>query len=117
MNDTVGAMLEFARGPLFRITFALLVLGLIRLVGLTVYGAVRTYVLAGDKRLLWPIIRQRTLWTLLPFSRWHRTRPVYSLISVIFHVGLIIVPIFLFAHVYLWEQGLGISWPVLPPVQ
>jgi hypothetical protein len=113
---TVEQVLELARGPLFRFTFVLMVLGLARLVGLTVYNAVRTYARAGDKRLLWPLIRQRTLWALLPFLRLHRTRTVYGFISVIFHVGLISVPIFLFAHVYLWRLGLGISWPALPPV-
>jgi nitrate reductase gamma subunit len=89
---------------------------LVRLVGLTIYGAFRTYALAGDKRLLWPIIRERTLWALFPFLRLHRTRAVYGVISVVFHLGLIIVPIVLFAHVILWKQGLGVSWPALPPV-
>ena len=116
VNGKVESMLEFARGPLFRFSFALMVLGLGRLVGLTVYGAIRTYVLAGDKRLLWPIIRQRTLWVLFPFSRLRRTRAVYSVISFAFHVGLIIVAIFLFVHVHLWERGIGIAWPVLPPL-
>ena len=116
MNETVESMLEFARGPLFRFTFALMVLGLVRLVSLTLYGIVRTYALAGDKRLLWPVIRQRTLWTLFPFSRLLRTRSAYSILSFAFHIGLIIVPIFLFAHVHLWQQGIGISWPALPPL-
>ncbi|MBN1341353.1 MAG: hypothetical protein JXQ73_01670 [Phycisphaerae bacterium] len=114
MNETVTSMLEFARGPLFRFTFALMILGLLRLVGLTVFRAVYAYAMAGDKRLLWPIIRERTIWWLFPFARFKRTRTAYSIISFVFHVGLIIVPIFLFAHVYLWERGLGISWWTLP---
>jgi nitrate reductase gamma subunit len=113
---TVQQMLELARGPLFRITFVLMVLGLVRLVGLTLYGVLRTYALAGDKRLLWPIIRQRTFWALFPLPRLRRTRTVYGVISVVFHVGLIVVPIFLFAHVLLWRRGLGIAWPALPPL-
>lgn len=116
MNETVESMLTFARGPLFRFTFALMVLGLVRLVLLTVYRAAYTYMRAGDMRLLWPVIRQRTLWWLFPFGRFKRTRAVYSIISFVFHVGLIIVPIFLFAHVYLWKRGIGISWPALPPL-
>ena len=115
MNETVGSMLEFARGPLFRFTFALMVLGLVRLVGLTVYGVVRTYMAAGDKRLLWHIIRQRTLWALFPFARLRRTRAAYSIVSFVFHAGLIVVPVFLFAHVHLWGQAIGITWPTLPP--
>ena len=116
MIATVESMLELARGPLFRLTFALLVLGLARLVGLTIYGAIRAYALAGDNRLSWRIIGQRTLWALLPFLRLHRTRSTFGVISVVFHVGLLIVPIFLFAHVLLWQQGLGVSWPALPPM-
>jgi nitrate reductase gamma subunit len=116
VNDTVQGMLEFARGPLFRITFALMVLGLARLVGLTIYGAIRTYMAAGDKRLLWPVIRQRTWWILFPFARRRRPRGTYTVISVVFHVGLIIVPIFLFAHIHLWGQAFGITWPALPPL-
>lgn len=114
MSETVEHMLEFARGPLFRFTFALMVFGLVRLVGLTIYGAIRAHALAGDQRLPWSLIRQRTLWVLFPFSRLTRTRAFYSIISLVFHVGLIVVPIFLYAHVRLWERGLGIAWPVLP---
>jgi nitrate reductase gamma subunit len=40
----------------------------------------------------------------------------YSLVSLLFHVGLLLVPIFLAGHVLLWERGLGISWPTLPAV-
>ncbi len=114
MNETVESILEFARGPLFRFTFAVLVFGLARLVLLTVYGIVRTYLLAGDKHLLWPIIRQRTWWTLFPFSRLSRARSGYSILSFVFHVGLMVVPLFLYAHIHLWQRGLGISWPALP---
>ena len=114
MNETV--LLEFARGPLFRFTFAVMVLGLARLVLLTIYGIIVTYIKAGDKSILWPVVRQRTLWALFPFSRLCRTRAVYSILSVVFHVGLIIVPIFLMAHIHLWKQGIGISWPALPPL-
>ncbi len=116
MNTTVESMLEFARGPLFRLSFALMVLGLARLVCLTIYGAVRTYILAGDKRIPWPLIRQRTLWALVPFTRLHRTRSFYSIASVLFHVGLIVTPIFLFAHIRLWERQIGFGWPALSPL-
>jgi len=116
VSMTVEQALEFARGPLFRFTFVLMVLGLVRLVGLTIYGVVRAHALAGDKRLCWPLIRQRTLWALFPFTRLHRARGVYGVTSVVFHLGLIVVPIFLFAHVHLWQRGLGVSWPTLPPI-
>jgi len=31
-----------------------------------------------------------------------------------FHIGLLLVPIFLFAHVQLWEKAIGVAWPTLP---
>lgn len=116
MNDSLTSMLDLARGPLFRFTFALMVLGLARLVLLTIYRSARAYALAGDKGVNWSLIRQRTLWWLFPFGRFARTRTGYSVISFVFHVGLIIVPVFLFAHVHLWERGLGFSWWTLPPI-
>jgi len=116
VSETVGTLLDFARGPLFRLTLALMVLGLARLVLLAIYGIVRTYMMAGDKRLPWPVIRERTLWTVFPFSRLGRSRTVYSVVSVLFHIGLLIVPVFLFAHIHLWQRGLGISWFALPAI-
>ena len=35
----------------------------------------------------------------------------YSLTSVLFHIAVIIVPIFLGGHIALWAKGIGISWP------
>ena len=43
-----------------------------------------------------------------------RARPIYSVISVLFHVGVILVPIFLLGHTRLWDKGIGVSWPALP---
>lgn len=114
MNETtLTSLLEFARGPLFRFTFALLVLGCARLVVLTVYNIIKTYLTAGDKAVAWDLVRKRTLWWLFPFARLTRTRSVYSIVSFIWHVGLIITPIFLFGHVHLWKQGTGLAWPTL----
>jgi len=110
----MDAMLEFARGPLFRLTFAILVLGLLRLVVLTIWNIVQAWYQAGDRQLpIRDIIVQTMRW-LLPFGTLFRTRPVFSLISIIFHIGLLLVPIFLFAHVELWKSVLGFGWPVLP---
>ena len=32
---------------------------------------------------------------------------------MLFHVCIIVTPIFLGAHIMLWERGLGISWPAI----
>lgn len=110
------ALLEFTRGPLFRLTFVVMLLGLIRIVVLDVWGAVNAYRRAGDKKLAWGTAIRNTLHWLFPAKRVFTKRPVYSLFSILFHVGLILVPIFLLAHVQLWKSGLGISWWTLPEV-
>ena len=111
----MDAILEFARGPLFRLTFALMVLGLLRVFALDIIGIVEAYRRAGDRNLPWGLTISRTLEWLFPVKRLAHNRPFYSIFAILFHVGLILTPIFLFAHVQLWESGLGIGWWTLSP--
>ncbi|MFC1474912.1 hypothetical protein ACFLQK_02595 [bacterium] len=48
---------------------------------------------------------------LIPVRHIYRNNPLTGILSFSFHVGLIIVPIFFMDHVFLWNRGLGISWP------
>ena len=106
-------LLEYARGPLFRLTFAIMVLGLLRVFILDIYGMVEAYLKAGDKNIPWKLTLLRTFEWLFPVKRVLNHRPIYSLIAIVFHIGLLLVPIFLFAHIQLWESGLGVTWPAL----
>ena len=106
--------LEFARGPLFRFTLAVMLLGMVRIVLLEVIAAVIAYRKAGDKTLPWGFIFRRTLQWFFPVQRLLARRPLFSVVSVLFHVGLLLVPIFLFAHIELWRGVLGFGWPALP---
>ena len=108
------SFLNFARGPLFRLCFAVMILGLIRIFYLDIWGAFKAYRKAGDKRMPWKLIISRGMEWLFPVKRIAHNRPVYSLLSVLFHVGLLLVPIFLFAHVQLWKASIGIGWITLP---
>jgi nitrate reductase gamma subunit len=111
----VEALLEFARGPLFRLTFAVLVLGLARLLLLDLAGMIEAYRKAGDKQIPWRATIRKTLAWLVPVERVWQRRPIYSVTSILFHIGLLVTPIFLFAHVQLWEQSIGIGWWTLSP--
>ena len=104
------ALLEFARGPLFRFSFAIMVAGLLRIFILDIWGAVEAYRRAGDKVVDWATALKKTVNWLIPIRKATQSRPVYSLFSIGFHIGLIIVPVFLFAHVQLWKSGLGFGW-------
>ena len=106
--------LDFARGPLFRLCFGVMLLGLARVLFLDLLGAYNAYKKAGDKSMPWKLMLSRGFEWIFPIKRIGRSRPVYSIISILFHIGLLIVPIFLFAHVQLWEASLGISWITLP---
>lgn len=52
---------------------------------------------------------------LLPFASvsW-RKKPIMTLLTFVFHIGIVFVPIFLAAHVIIVQERWGVSWPVLP---
>ena len=108
------SLLEFARGPLFRLTFAIMLLGLARVFILDIWGLVEAYYRAGDKSIPWRLTLTRTLEWIFPVKRMLNHRPFYSLSAFLFHVGLILVPVFLFAHIQLWQAALGVGWSALP---
>jgi nitrate reductase gamma subunit len=110
------SILEFARGPLFRLSFAVMALGLLRILLLDIWGAILAYRKAGDKDVPWAQAIKRSLSWLFPFRRAFGSRPLYSLSSILFHIGLILVPLFLYAHVQLWKGGIGWMWPAIPKV-
>lgn len=110
----MDTFLEFARGPLFRLCFAIMLLGLARIIFLDVWAAYKAYKKTNDKKMPWKLIFSRTWEWIFPVKRLSNNFQIYSVLSILFHIGLIIVPIFLFAHIQLWEDSVGISWPALP---
>ena len=52
---------------------------------------------------------------IVPFAttNW-RERPVLTVVTFVFHLGLLIVPIFLLSHVVLWDEAWNLSWGTLP---
>lgn len=52
---------------------------------------------------------------IIPFgSRNMRRHPAMTLVTFIFHICLILVPIFLFAHIVMWSENFNVSWIALP---
>lgn len=107
------AVLNFARGPLFRLTFLVMLLGLARIFILDIWGAVEAYQKAGDKKLAWGSAIRKTIAWLLPVNKAFTQRPFYSIFAILFHIGLILVPIFYLAHVQLWRDSIGFGWITL----
>ena len=108
------AWIEFGRGPLFRLSLALMILGLARLVILTIVGVVEALRRNDDRLVAWADVARKTLGWLFPVRRLWTKRPVYSAVSFLFHVGLLVTPVFLAAHILLWKGATGLSWPALP---
>ena len=107
------AWLGFARGPAFIFAFSFMILGLIRHLVLTVWEIVRAMRRAGDKKLPYRQICIDTAKWLLPVAK-VKNELLFSLTSVLFHIAILIVPIFLVGHIALWARQIGISWPALP---
>lgn len=110
----MDAWIDFARGPLFRLSFSIMVLGLLRLLWLTAVGILEAYLRSSDRVLAYREIARQTLEWAFPIRRVGRARPFYSTASVLFHAGLVLVPVLLHAHVLLWRRAIGFGWPVLP---
>lgn len=111
------AQLTWARGPLFLFSLFIMVLGIVRLIVLTDINLTRMIYRASDKKLPVKTLIAATLKWLFPFKqviKQPKNRILYSITSVLFHIGLILTPIFLGAHILLWKRGTGISWTGLP---
>jgi nitrate reductase gamma subunit len=105
--------LQLAIGPLFRFTLAVLVLGLARLVVLSVWGMIGAVRQAGDRRIPYARVVRETLSWLFPIRRLHTTRPVFSYAAFTMHLGVVFAGLFLSNHLALLESNLGITWPAI----
>jgi len=110
----MDAWIEFARGPLFRACFTVLVLGLAYRLVVALLGMIGAWRRAGDTQLPWSAIASTTARWLVPV-RLIRSRPLFSIASVLLHLGLVVVPLFLLGHVALLGGVLPAWWPVLSP--
>jgi nitrate reductase gamma subunit len=110
----MDAWIDLARGPLFRIALAVLVLGLAYRLGTMLSYVVAAWWRAGDRRLPTSDIVAATVGWLVPV-RLLRSRPGYSIASFVFHLGVLLVAFFLAGHVALLAGILPTWWPVLAP--
>ena len=104
--------IETARGPFFRVALTIMILGLGYRVIVVVLQIATAWLRAADRRLPGKDIAAATLGWLVPV-RLLRSRPVYSAASFLFHVGVIVVPLFLVGHAALLAGILPRSWPTL----
>ena len=106
------AWLAWAKGPAFVFALSFMVLGLIRHVGITLFEMNRIMRRAGDKSLPSKQIWRATVRWLVPVGK-IRDQLVFSATSMIFHVAILIVPLFLAGHIEMWKGYLGFSLPAI----
>jgi len=91
------------------IAFAVFILG-------TLYRILHMVWIGKKSKMLYPresftgSIRS-ILHHLLPFgATYMRKRPIFTAITILFHISVFILPIFLLAHILLWFESYGILW-------
>ena len=107
------AWLEWARGPVFWAALTFMILGLARHVAVTFWEIARIIHKAGDKSIPSRQVLAVTLQWLVPVDRL-KDRWLFSLTTLVFHVSIIVVALFLAGHIELWSPALGFAWPALP---
>lgn len=105
--------LVIAEGPIMRFALALLCLGLLRLVLLTLWEMAVAIRHAGNRQVPYRKILTETISWLIPIARLHRSRGLYSYASFGFHLGILFAGLFLSNHIDILSTVTGLSWPAL----
>ncbi|MCL4810919.1 MAG: hypothetical protein KJ061_00465 [Vicinamibacteraceae bacterium] len=108
----LDAWIDLARGPLLRLALLVMLLGLLRVIALQVYELVVAWRRAGDQYVPWRIVWRRLAGWIVPWRalRDGRRAP-YSAASIVFHAGIILVPLFFAGHVAIWRSEFGVTLP------
>jgi nitrate reductase gamma subunit len=100
---------ELLRGPLLWLAFGVFIGGMVirvaRFVGTSVKKDKPIYRFFSWKWLGLSIVH----WV-LPLNETAKKHPVVTLVGFLFHICLIVTPVFLLAHGVLWYESWGISW-------
>lgn len=102
--------IAFARGPFFALTFLIMILGLFRLVLIQVYLLVTGKGRRLQKAPWRKILAEAASWV-VPIRHLIPGTKVFSVVSYLFHVGILVVPLFLADHIALWERQFGVNLP------
>ena len=105
---------NFVSGPLAWLSFILFFGGCL-------YRLVRLFMLVKEKEpfiftyMSWKYSLRSIFHWIIPFGtvNWRR-HPVLTVVTFVFHIGLVIAPIFLLSHIILLDEALNISWWALP---
>ena len=104
----------FIEGPLLRFVFLLLLAGL----SIRVIFFLRAILVSAHSRNAgWGFVLVSLARSFLTFHMGVKKKPLYASLRYLFHSCLFVVPVFLFAHVALWEASrFEWTWTTLPDV-
>ncbi|MBW2515319.1 MAG: nitrate reductase [Deltaproteobacteria bacterium] len=108
-----NSIYEFLTGPALWFTFIFFIGGLLlRMAFLFRLSRKKDRVIYNHVNLDWGL--RSILHWIIPFASVSmRQQPIFSLVAFIFHLTLIAVPLFLSAHIVLWEEAFGITlWSI-----
>jgi nitrate reductase gamma subunit len=105
--------LEWARGPAFRFAIVLLILGMLRLAALNLLNIVNAMSRAKGRNVSWKSVFRDTANWLFPYKK-ARRHMFLTVTSFLFHLSVIVTPVFLVAHIALWRRGIGVGWVGIP---
>jgi nitrate reductase gamma subunit len=106
-------MYEFIRGPLVWIAFFVFIFG-------SIYRLVHLFIQTKKDKVVFPYLHfkfglRSILHWIVPFGSTNmRKKPVFTIVSFLFHICLLITPVFTLGHTLSWEESWGIGWWALP---
>ena len=104
---------ELVRGPLAWVALVVFVLGSLYRIVFLFYTGKREPVLDASSSAKNAV--RSILHGLIPFgSTYMRRQPLFTIASFIFHLCVIMLPVFLLAHIVLWYESWEIQWWSLP---
>src|SRR4030043_1922909 len=107
------SLYNFVRGPLVWLAFIIFIGG-------SIYRLRSMILLAKKEKVVYPYmdlklsLRSLLHWLVPFYSRNWRLRPVMTIVTFLFHIGLVFTPIFLLSHNVLWHESWGITWWTIP---
>ena len=106
---------ELVRGPFAWIALIVFILG-------SVYRIAELLARGKKEKTLYPLQSVKDavrsiLHGVIPFgATYMRNQPVFTIITFIFHICVVILPIFLLAHIVLWYESWKFFWWSIPDI-
>lgn len=101
---------DFVSGPLVWVSFIIFFGGsLYRLISMVLLAR-KKEPMVFEYMSFYYALRSILHW-IIPFGtvKWKKN-PIFTIVTFTFHICLIFIPIFLFAHIILWKESWDISW-------